>query len=148
MPKNSLEKIFHMSIFEKETKKTRQTILKNKGKFFFTYNGWPYDLSPSELTKANLPPNVQGVESFLKQASISKKIEGNIELQIEKDWFFCDARIEYKERFMDGWIYNIFGEELQIPIGVGIWICPYIKFFYQEMPDILYLKVYDSALSD
>jgi len=132
-----------MSIFEKTESLNNSSfsILRKADKFFATYQGWPYDLSPSDIVKMNLPPNVEGVDSFLRKASQAKNISGDIVLLTEKQWFFCDARIEYKGNFMDGWTYNIFGEEMKIPTGLGVWICPYIKFFYKDMPKTLYLKV-------
>lgn len=131
-----------MSIFEKkELSQSYFSILKKDSKFFITYQGWSYDLSPSNIVKMSLPPNVEGVDSFLRKASQYKNISGDIALVAKNDWFFCDARIEYKEKFMEGWTYDIFSEEMKIPNGLGVWICPYIKFFYEDMPKKLYLKV-------
>lgn len=132
-----------MSIFKNNetTKNSSFIILRKSDKFFITHQGWPYDLSPSNIVKINLPPNVEGVDSFLKKVSQVKNISGDVALETEKQWFFCDVRIEFKENFMNGYTYNIFGEEMSIPSGLGVWICPYIKFFYEDMPKKLYLKI-------
>ena len=62
----------------------------------------------------------------------------NLELLSQADV----EKLTYKEPLYDGWVYDVFEENLKgLMHQQGAWICPYIKFYYKEPPAILYLKM-------
>jgi hypothetical protein len=137
-----------MSIFEKEEEKEDSSFLKvnifeKKEKLFLMIGGWSYDLSPSPFTQINLSPVVKGVDVFIKEGMKIKGIKEKCTLEVsEKDIEFkCDARVDFNSSFFDGWIYDLQGEYLMTGSKYQVWICPYMKFFFQKPPKTLYLRI-------
>jgi hypothetical protein len=135
-----------MSIFDKDDENkddiTRFQILNKRGSYFVMYKGWAYNLSPSSYTQMSLSPAILGVDSFLKEGSKIKGIDGNLTLASCPDWFLgCDVRIEFQERLLDGWVYSLHAESLNVKNFHRVWICPYLKFFFENPPPKLFLSL-------
>ena len=48
----------------------------------------------------------------------------------------------YREPKFDGWVYDV--EEMNLTglmPGQAAWMCPYMKFFYETPPRILFIKL-------
>jgi hypothetical protein len=116
-------------------------ITSKKGNLFIIHNGWPYDLSASQLVKSNLSPAIRPVDEFLKYASKLKGISDSFCITLQDEWFFfCDGSMIFSCPFLGGWIYNIEAEKTKLDYN-QVWICPYIKLFFEEPPKKLYLKI-------
>jgi len=134
-----------MSIFEKSNHigiPEFDIIRKNKN-YYILKNGWTFDMSPPLIAKINLPPNVKGVDSFISEGQKIKNIKGDrLKLLVNKEWFLeCDVKVEYFKKEFDGWIYKIKSESMQINSIIDIWVCSYLKNFFKETPNQLYLKL-------
>lgn len=109
--------------------------------FFVIHNGWPYDLSPPPIVKISLPPNIIGIDEVLREGSKIKNINGDFVLTASDEWFFgCDVRAEYKNTELNGWVYVAKSEKLKIS-DQHVWVCPYLKFYFEEPPKILYMSI-------
>jgi hypothetical protein len=130
-----------LSIFNPDKSRPEYTkITRKDSRLYVNYNGWTYDLSPSPITRMNLPPDVSGVDEILLRGSEAKGIVGDFELRTEYEWYRgCDARAELLKVFMDGWIYEIFGEGLKFE-KMLVWACPYLKMVLGSNPKSIYLS--------
>lgn len=131
-----------MSIFNPEkSRRDYVKIIRKDGRLYVNHNGWTYDLSPPPIVKMNLPPDVSGVDEILDQGSKAKGIFGDFELRTEYDWYRgCDARAELLKIFMDGSVYELFGEDLKFKRRL-VWACPYLKMMLGSNPKLIYLSV-------
>lgn len=116
-------------------------ILKKSEKFFIYYKNRYYDLSPPSVISMTLPPSIVGFDFVIREGSRIKDIQENLELKLSDEWFFyCDAKAEFKRSEMSGFIYRIEGEQIKIK-PQDVWICDYLKFFFEEPPAFLFLKL-------
>ncbi len=121
-------------------------VFKSDNRWVFERNGKKYDFAPAQVTDSALSPVVVGADRLINYGCKTKNVpdfENGFILLVCNDYFpACDARLEYKEPLYDGWLYNVFAENLKgIMEGQQTWICPYIKFYYTDPPNILYLKM-------
>ena len=121
-------------------------VSKSDGRWVFEKNGKKYDFAPAQITDAALSPVVVGADRLINLGCKSKNVqdyENGFALLVSNNYFpACDVRLEYKEPLYDGWLYDVYSENLQgVMKGQQTWICPYIKFYYEEPPKILYLKM-------
>lgn len=121
-------------------------VFKSQGKWVFEHNGTVYDFAPAMSTDTVLSPVVVGADRLINLSCKGKGIkefEEGFKLLVSDGYFpACDLRLEYKEPMYDGWLYNVFQENMSgfMP-GQQTWLCPYIKFYYPEPPKVLYLKM-------
>lgn len=116
-------------------------INKDKGNLFLFHNGWSYDMSAPPVLELNFSPTTQSVDKFLKYCCDLKKINGNFFMEIQDDWFFFyDAFLEFDCSYFNGWLYKIKSEKINIPHN-HVWICPYMKLFFDIAPKKLYVRV-------
>jgi hypothetical protein len=121
-------------------------VFKSGGRWVFEKGGKTYDFAPAQITDASLSPVVVGADRLINLGCKSKNMadyENGFVLLVSNNYFpSCDVRLGYKEPLYDGWLYDVYSENLQgVMAGQQTWICPYIKFYYTEPPNILYLKM-------
>lgn len=121
-------------------------VSKSGGRWVFEKDGRKYDFAPAQITDAALSPVVVGADRLINLGCKSKNMpdyEKGFMLLVSNNYFpACDVRLEYKEPLYDGWLYNVYGENLQgVMADQQTWICPYIKFYYPDPPIKLYLKM-------
>jgi hypothetical protein len=117
------------------------SIINDKDRLFIMHNGNAYDLSPSQYVELNLSPTTQGVDKFLKYCAKLKKINKDFKMEVQDDWFFfCDACLKFSSCHLNGWLYEISSEKVKINYSY-VWICSYMKFFFDSPPPTLYVKV-------
>ena len=125
-------------------------VLKSKDKWVFEYKDELYDFAPAGMTDASLSPVIIGADRLINYGCGIKEIadyEKGFVLLVSENYFpGCDARITYKEPLYDGWIYDVYSENLAgIMPGQQTWLCPYIRFYYPEPPSTLYLQMVSVA---
>lgn len=135
-PKSDLEKM-RISSFK---------VFKSGGRWVFEHNNDIYDFAPAMSTDAALSPVVVGADRLINLGCKGKGIEefeSGFMLLVSSDYFpACDVRLTYREPLYDGWLYDVHKENLEgVMQGQQTWICPYIKFFYAEPPQTLYLRM-------
>jgi hypothetical protein len=135
-----------MSIFEKDEPKSdgklRVQIFSKGGNMFVMRRGWAYNLAPPPTTQANLSPVILGVDVFLKEGSKIKGLGESFVLASSTEWFLgCDARIEFEEILFDGWTYSLYPESLSVKNFHKVWVCQYLKFFFDNPPPKLFLSL-------
>jgi hypothetical protein len=133
-----------MSIFEKDEPQTdgklRVQILSKGGNMFVMHQGWAYNLAPPPTTQMNLSPVVLGVDVFLREGAKIKGLGTSFTLASSPEWFLgCDARIEFEENLFDGWTYFLYPESLNVKNFHKVWICQYLKFYFENPPSKLFL---------
>lgn len=120
---------------------TKLSVVNNRDRLFLMHNGNAYDLSPSAFVESNLSPTTQGVDKFLKYCAKMKNIDGNFNIEIQKDWFFfCDAYLKFSSCYLDGWLYEVKSDKVKINYYY-IWICSYMKLFFESPPSEMYVKI-------
>lgn len=116
-------------------------ITSKKGNLFIIKNGWPYDLSASQMVRQSLSPVCKPVDEFLKYSAKLKEIKGDFSVSLQDEWFFfCDAIMNFSCPFLSGWLYDIKAEKINLNYS-QVWICPYIKLFFENPPNQLYVKI-------
>jgi hypothetical protein len=140
-----LKKVNSKTEFEKIGVNVIRPFKKND-RWVFTHNNTNYDLAPAGITDVCLSPLVIGVDRLIALGCNLKKInnpEEGFDLLFSEQYFpNADVKFNFKEEKFDGWIYDV--EELNLKgllPGQAAWICPYMRFYYQEIPRTLYLKV-------
>lgn len=142
-----------MSIFEKTQKTDFEKIgvntirpFKKDGRWVFNKDGKIWDMAPAQLTDISLSPVVVGADRMILAGCALKKIqtpENGFLVLFSEQWFpGCDVKLTLKENKFDGWLYDVTPESLQgLMPGQGAWICPYMKMYYNNPPQTLYLKI-------
>lgn len=121
-------------------------VLKRDNRWMFEKNGEFYDFAPAQITDMALSPVVVGTDRLINIGCKLKKLsdyENGFILLVSDNYFpSCDVKMVYKEPLYDGWLYDVYEENLKgMMSDQGAWICPYIKFYYKEPPNNLYLKM-------
>ena len=113
-------------------------VIKRKGRLFLDYEGWTYDLSPPEIVRMALPPNILGVDFFLMKGAMIKGIEGDFRLKFDlEESLQYDTFASYIGKLMNGWIYEMaFGHEQR-----KVWVCEYMKLIFKEPPKKSYITI-------
>jgi hypothetical protein len=143
-----------MSIFGNDTEKTDYEkigvqVVKpyhHQGKWVFDKDGQRWPMAPAGITDATLSPIVVGADRLINLACQMKKIENpeaGFTLLFSEEYFpGCDVKFTYREPKYDGSVYNVEGVNLKgIVPDQQAWVCPYLTFYYQKPPQVLYLKV-------
>jgi hypothetical protein len=119
-----------------------QVISKNGG-FWINKNGWTFNLAPPDMVKISLPPYVEGIGWFIREAAILKSIYSNLMDVKFSDSFFmdCDVRIDYESDSMGGWIYSVESESRIRSPDKKMWICPQMKLYYDQPPKTVYISI-------
>lgn len=113
-------------------------VIRRKGKLYFDHGGWTYDLSPPEFVSMILPPNISGVDAFLEDGAKAKGITGDFLVSFSPEWFIgCDAKADYLESFLEGWIYEVkYGGKVR-----KAWVCPHMRLIFDSPPKIMHLSI-------
>jgi len=118
-------------------------VFQSNGRWLFKHSEKIYDMAPAGITDFVLSPLIVGADRLIALVCKKKNIKDEFLLLFSEEYFpNADVKLNFSEVKYEGWIYSI--EELNmkgfIP-GQSIWICPYMKFFYESQPNVLYLKV-------
>jgi hypothetical protein len=118
-------------------------IISRNGGFWLNKDGWTFNLSPAEMIKIQLPPDTEGIDWFVREASRLKKIHSEImRVTFSSSLFLgCDARFSYKESSFGGWVYSISGEFLEFDNFRKVWICPQSNLYFNSPPDQIYASL-------
>jgi hypothetical protein len=113
------------------------------GSFHLEHNGWTYDLAPPPMVKMSLPPYVEGLDWFVREARKSKGISSSeTTIRFSSDFFpGCDASIEYSGSSNGGWNYSVTGESSFLGERRHLWICPHAKLYFDEPPKRMFISV-------
>jgi hypothetical protein len=119
---------------------------KKNGRWVFNKDNKTWDLAPAQLTDASLSPIVLGADKLISNGCKAKNIqnpENGFLILFSEQWFpGCDVKLIFKENKFDGWLYDVESQNLQeLMPGQGAWLCPYIKMYYENPPQNLYLKI-------
>lgn len=120
--------------------------LQKNNRWVFAKDNSFYDMAPANITDYLLSPIVFGADKLIqigcKLKNIHNPEDGFLLLFSENYFPNADVKLNFSENKFDGWIYKV--ESLNIK-GLlpdqGAWICPYMKFYYDEPPQTLYLKL-------
>lgn len=107
-----------------------------------------YNIAPANSTQIILSPIVWGIDRLMVSACKFKKIknyEDGFRLQFSEDYILnSDVCLLYCDTLLDGWTYDIKPEKFKdVMEGQKAWMCPYLKFYFEEPPKKLYVKVDD-----
>jgi hypothetical protein len=140
-----MKKIFEQDELQKEK---IITIFPQKinGYWMFKQENKYYNIAPANSTQIILSPLILGVDRLMVAACQSKKIknyENGFSLQFAEEYILnCDVLLSYSNTLLDGWTYDIIPEQYKNIIeGQKAWMCPYLKFYYNDPPKQLYVKV-------
>jgi hypothetical protein len=115
-----------------------------KGNWYFQNDKGKYILAPATLTEFSLSPLVAGADKAIQFGCKSKNLDSKDGLYLyfsEEQFLDCDIRLELKNNFFDGWIYDAFSENIKTEAGQKIWACNYLNIYYDNPPKIIYLKL-------
>lgn len=140
---------FKHKIFEKEEENEnikKVFIYKSSNNIWsFKKDNKSYGLTPAMITRMTLSPLVSSTDRVIQDVCKLKNIqdpENGFYLYFSEDNFLdCDVKLEYKEVFFDGWVYDAHSENLQIQDNQKIWACTYLKLYFATPPKIVYLKI-------
>lgn len=120
--------------------------LQKNGRWVFLKDGSLFDLAPAGATEFALSPIVWGIDRLLgngaKLLGIPNPEQGCL-LVISQNFLpKSDVKLNYLEQQFDGWLYAV--EELNLKgllPGQKAWICPYMKYFFNEPPESIFVKI-------
>lgn len=143
-----------MGIFDKQPEKSEfdkigvnvVRIFMREGRWVFRHGDGVYDMAPAGITDAVLSPVVLGADRMIRAGCSIKNIpdpEGGFNLLFSEQQFpGCDVQLSYVESRFDGWVYDV------EPVNLGgvmawqqAWVCPYLTFYFDQPPRIIYLKM-------
>lgn len=117
----------------------------HKGYWVFEHNKKYYNIAPSHATALLLSPMILGIDKIMLAACHFKniEIEKGFCLKVSEKYFEnCDVKLDYNDTLFDGWVYDVKPECFKnVREFQKIWMCPYLKFYYNSPPQILYVKV-------
>lgn len=134
-----------MKIFEKEQEDNNKIYIFKDKDWRFEKDGETYSMTPSSFVQWNLSPIIIGADKAIKDACEAKKIT-----EPEKGFYLffsdeasldSDVRLELKENMLDGWVYDVFSENLKINTHQKIWACKYLNLYFEKPPKKIYLKI-------
>jgi hypothetical protein len=128
--KNELEKLF---IF-----------INAQGNWCFEKDKKHYNLSPPEITRISLPPIASGADLLIKNACLLKNIDYRNGIYIlfnENEFINYDFKLEYCDKLLDGWLYNVYSDKFKINNGQKIWACSYLDLYYKNPPKTFYIEL-------
>jgi hypothetical protein len=121
-------------------------IYQKNGRWVFDKNGAAYDMAPAGFTEMSLDPLVIGADRLLatgcRMKGMATPERGFLLLFSESYFPMSDVKFVYREPKFDGWVYDV--EEMNLTglmPGQAAWMCPYMKFFYETPPRILFIKL-------
>lgn len=134
-----------MSDFEKIGAVAIECLQKN-GRWVFRKDESLFDLAPAGATEFALSPIVWGIDRLIgngaKLLGIKNPEKGCL-LIVSKEFLPKAAvKLNYLEPQFDGWIYSV--EELNLTgllPGQKAWICPYMKYFFKDPPECIFVKI-------
>lgn len=139
---------FRKKIFESNEQNNLEKVFIYKSSnniWSFKKDNKSYGLTPALITKMTLSPSVASTDRIIQDVCKIKNIdnpENGFYLYFSEDVFFdCDVRLEYKDTLFDGWIYDVYSENLEVNESQKIWACTYLKFYFDDPPKIVYLKI-------
>jgi len=121
----------------------RFKVLSKNENFWLDNEGWTFNLSPSQIVKLSLPPYIEGIDWFIRQARSIKTISSSSMWVNFSECFFlgCDAKLSYLQNSFGGWIYSIEGESLKFDNFRRIWICPHVNMYFEHPPNSIYVSL-------
>lgn len=124
-------------------------IISKNSDFCLEKNGWTFNLSPPEMIKISFPPDVEGLDWFVKEARILKNISSKtMNVDFSTSFFLgCDANLEYSESSFGGWIYSIENESLNFNNYRRIWICSQMKLYFENPPKKIFILIEEGELT-
>ena len=118
--------------------------INNQGQWCFEKDKKYYNLAPSEITRASLPPIAAGADQLIKNGCSLKNISYEKGVYIvfsEEEFLNYDVKLEYNDQLFDGWLYNVQSDKIKVDRGQKIWACNYLNLYYKDPPRTLYLKL-------
>ena len=115
-----------------------------QGRWYFKKNNTLYDLAPASITEYNLSPIVWGIDRLLGNGLQIKDLSRDKCLLVVSKQILpkSDVKLSFIEPLYDGWLYAVDEMNLKgLITGQKAWICPYIRFFFDDAPSILYVKI-------
>ena len=118
-------------------------VISRKGGYWLEKNGWTFNLRPPEIVEISLPPYVNGIDWFIKEASSIKGISSELmEVKFSLNLFMgCDANLSYEEKAFGGWIYSLGREFLDFNVDRKIWICGQMKLYFENPPKKIFVSL-------
>jgi len=120
--------------------------LKQNGRWVFRHNGSLLDLAPAGATEFALSPIVWGIDRLLGngvQLLNLQNAEKGCHLVVSQGFLpKSDVKLTFIEPQFDGWLYSV--EEMNLKgllPGQKAWICPYMKYFFNDPPATLFIKI-------
>lgn len=117
----------------------------HKGYWVFEYNKKYYNIAPSHSTQLSLSPLILGIDKIMIGACHYKNIniDKGFYIKLSKNYFDnCDVSLNYIDTLFDGWVYGITPQLFSnVREHQKIWMCPYLKFYYNNPPASLYVEV-------
>ena len=137
------------SIFEKNNFEDNSVLaiepINHNGYWVFRSGNKYYNIAPSHSTQLVLSPNILGVDKLMLAACKFKNIDPHKGFKIISSENYlenCDVRLEYNDSLFDGWVYNMYPEYFKdVQEHQKIWMCPYLKLYYEMIPKIIYIRI-------
>lgn len=119
-----------------------RVISRNSG-FWLEKNGWTFNLAPPEMVKISMPPDCEGLDWFVREASRIKEIRREfMRVNFSEVLFLgCDASLSYSESSFGGWIYSLQNEFLDFRNHRRMWICGQMKLYFEKPPQRLFISL-------
>jgi hypothetical protein len=112
--------------------------------WYFEKDKEKYNLSPSTIAELSYSPLIAGADRAIAFGCKQKNInfDNGIYLYFSTEMFFdCDISLELSDNLFGGWIYNAYSENIKVDNGQKIWACDYLRLYYKDPPNKIYLKI-------
>lgn len=140
-----------MSIFEPDKSDLEKINVKSirpykhNGRWVFDHEDKTWDMAPAGLTEATLSPIIVGVDRLIALSAQAQGItepENGFNLLFSETYFpRCDVKITFVEDKFDGWLYQMTSVNTAVANEQFVWICPYLKLYFEKIPKELYLRM-------
>jgi hypothetical protein len=117
-----------------------------KNRWVFRRGDTYYDLAPAFTTELTLSPVILGIDRLImigsKLLNIKNPEDGCWLIFSENYFPKADVQFNFFEQKFDGWVYSV--EEMNLKglmTGQKAWICPYMKYFFKDAPQTIYIKI-------
>lgn len=106
-------------------------------------DGWTFDLAPTLIARMSLPPYVEGVDWFLREAAGIKGVASDsMRLDFCEHFFIgCDASLEYEGPSSGGWVYRVMPEGIRASTDRKVWVCPQMNAYFERPPNKIFISL-------
>lgn len=118
-------------------------VISINGGLWLEKDGWTFNLEPPETIKLSLPPYVEGLDWFIREAMKAKSMDCKFIKVIFSESLFlgCDARLSYESVDLGGWRYSLFKEFMDFDSDRKLWICRQMRLYFDQPPRELFVSI-------